>query len=257
MSRFLFALLTEESGRMQEVFRALRSTQSETRTEGNYTILLITCAIFAVLIVLGAIYQIIQTRQSYNSPKKLFWELCRAHHLSWTERWLLWKLAKWLALENPAVIFIDAGCFDPQKMPSVFAPNVKDFEKMKKRLFFDEDSTASAQRDEMKSFESRRQEDSAKALIAAGRTAFPEKQTSQDKSHGTIKSESISELLRFGKIVAEPPVARENETKKKIQEDGTKQDEKTATPVPPKVVVPVVNLNTWGGSAGMENHTTG
>ncbi len=48
----------------------------------------------------------------YNSPGRLFLALCRAHRLRWRDAWLLWQLARWHELEDPARLFLEPERLD-------------------------------------------------------------------------------------------------------------------------------------------------
>lgn len=52
------------------------------------------------------------------SPRKLFVQLCRAHDLSSSDRRQLEHLAKLLGMENPAILMIDASCWNVDELIS-------------------------------------------------------------------------------------------------------------------------------------------
>ena len=47
-----------------------------------------------------------------NTPTGLFWRLSHAHALTWGERWLLWRVTRWLMLAEPAEIFVEPACIE-------------------------------------------------------------------------------------------------------------------------------------------------
>jgi hypothetical protein len=52
------------------------------------------------------------------NPRKLFVQLCRAHDLSSGDRYQLEQLAKLLGMENPAILMIDASCWNVDELAS-------------------------------------------------------------------------------------------------------------------------------------------
>jgi hypothetical protein len=73
----------------------------------------------AVLAVIGlAFWMLAQYRERQdgpdrtNSPRRLFFELCRAHELKFADRWLLWRVARWQRLTQPAKLFVEPERFD-------------------------------------------------------------------------------------------------------------------------------------------------
>jgi hypothetical protein len=49
--------------------------------------------------------------QLFNSPRRLFRTLCRAHQLDRPARWLLVQIARAEGIEQPARLFLDPECF--------------------------------------------------------------------------------------------------------------------------------------------------
>ncbi|OHB79296.1 MAG: hypothetical protein A2W31_15715 [Planctomycetes bacterium RBG_16_64_10] len=47
-----------------------------------------------------------------NNPRELFRSLCRAHALDRSSRRLLWELARWQRLAQPACLFLEPNRFD-------------------------------------------------------------------------------------------------------------------------------------------------
>ena len=52
-----------------------------------------------------------------NSQLGLFVALCRAHRLSWRERWLLWRVAAAHQLHDPARLFLEMQWYDSAQLP--------------------------------------------------------------------------------------------------------------------------------------------
>lgn len=70
---------------------------------------------FAVVVLLVSyLYAVVQRRERgvpYNRPKRLFRELCRAHHLKRSDEKLLRQLAHEWQLNQPAELFVRPDCF--------------------------------------------------------------------------------------------------------------------------------------------------
>ena len=56
-------------------------------------------------------------KRSVNRPRVLFLGLCRVHRLKWSERWLLWRLAKFHRLRAPGRVFVEPERFDVARLP--------------------------------------------------------------------------------------------------------------------------------------------
>ncbi|MHB8902142.1 MAG: hypothetical protein ACYC6Y_25570, partial [Thermoguttaceae bacterium] len=53
-------------------------------------------------------------RASTNSSFGLFWALANAHQIRWTDRWILWRIARSQRLAEPALLFLDPRLTAPQ-----------------------------------------------------------------------------------------------------------------------------------------------
>ncbi len=57
-----------------------------------------------------------------NGPLWLFMRLCQAHGLAWPDRWMLWQLAGFQRLCDPACLFIDPACWEESRIdPRLFS----------------------------------------------------------------------------------------------------------------------------------------
>lgn len=55
-----------------------------------------------------------------HSSSGLFWRLCRAHRLSWPDRWLVWQAARALELAEPAAVFVVADRLTAPPLAALF-----------------------------------------------------------------------------------------------------------------------------------------
>jgi len=72
---------------------------------------------------------------AYHSPGRLFLALCRAHRLPWRDAWLLWRMARWNELEDPARLFLEPERFDPQGLSRPLTRHAPRLQSLRARLF--------------------------------------------------------------------------------------------------------------------------
>ncbi len=70
-----------------------------------------------------------------NRPLGLFISLSRAHALSWSDRWLLWQLARSHRLRAPARLFLEPERFDASRLPPAMRRHAARLEGLQERLF--------------------------------------------------------------------------------------------------------------------------
>lgn len=92
----------------------------QTRVESGYlaTGLLIVASVVVAVWILSKVLERYGGRRPIDSSTLLFLSLCRAHRLRWSERWLLWRIARDQRLKDPARLFLEPERLDPAKMPS-------------------------------------------------------------------------------------------------------------------------------------------
>lgn len=76
--------------------------------------LMILGGIVAALWLLSYLVTLQERRRGFMSPILLFLSLCKAHRLRWSERWLLWRVARAQRLRNPARLFLE-----PERLQAV------------------------------------------------------------------------------------------------------------------------------------------
>jgi hypothetical protein len=96
-------------------------------------------AIVAVVVVLAWLLtrlRTIQPRQrGYHGPWRLFFSLCHAHELSWSQQWLLWRLARARRLKPPARLFLQPQCFDAAGLGPAWRAAAVRLKRLRDRLF--------------------------------------------------------------------------------------------------------------------------
>jgi len=100
--------------------------------------LLILVAV-TLLVVVTIAWQTISRRRrrdfAYDSPPRLFADLCRAHKLNWSNRRLLKHLAAARGLKCPATLFVEPDYFDMTNVPPVLKSSAAELRQLRHRLF--------------------------------------------------------------------------------------------------------------------------
>jgi hypothetical protein len=73
--------------------------------------------------------------REWNSPRGLFLELCRAHKLSMTDRWLLRLMAETQRLEQPGLLFVEADRFRTAESCPRLDARTREIEQIRAKLF--------------------------------------------------------------------------------------------------------------------------
>ena len=134
-THFKTSILLGESEQMDRMMQAFRAIRKDTATSEAWLGLIIFMAVLTVLALLTFISHWRQRQRKIFSPRKLFFEICRAHRLKWSERRLLWRLARSQKLEDPAVIFLTPECFDIARLTVDIRPQAEDLRELRGRLF--------------------------------------------------------------------------------------------------------------------------
>lgn len=92
--------------------------------------LLLTCTLAWQLITRRP-----QREFRFNSPTRLFTELCRAHRLDRTNRRLLKQLAAERGLKNAALLFVEPEHFDLTNLPADLKSSAAELRHLKHKLF--------------------------------------------------------------------------------------------------------------------------
>ena len=73
--------------------------------------------------------------QLFNSPRRLFRTLCRAHRLDRPARWLLMQIARAEGIEQPARLFLQPQCFQRETLHPALQGKRAAIEALAARLF--------------------------------------------------------------------------------------------------------------------------
>jgi hypothetical protein len=119
---------------LKDIARELQGR--EDRTSGYLlTLLVVLVGIVVALWVLAKVLQRYEKRRPMNSSLMLFWRLCRVHRLRWTQRWLLWRVARDQQLKDPARLFLEPERLDPCNLHGVLRLRGAQLNAIRSRLF--------------------------------------------------------------------------------------------------------------------------
>jgi hypothetical protein len=103
----------------------------------SYEVLIL--AAVTLFVIVAIVWQTISRRRSrdfhYDSPPRLFADLCRAHKLNWSNRRLLKHLAAARGLKSPATLFVEPDYFDATNALSVLKASASELRQLRHKLF--------------------------------------------------------------------------------------------------------------------------
>ena len=103
----------------------------------SYEVLIL--ASVTLLVIITIVWQTISRRRrrdfAYDSPPRLFADLCRAHKLNWSNRRLLKHLAAARGLKCPATLFVEPDYFDMTNVPAALKPSAAELRQLRHKLF--------------------------------------------------------------------------------------------------------------------------
>ncbi len=97
--------------------------------------LLIVAALVAGMWAISRLVSVGRKRRGYNGPWRLFWALCKAHHLNWSDRWLLYRVARNQALHDPGRLFLEAQHWEEKNLGPRFALEYPRLKALRTRIF--------------------------------------------------------------------------------------------------------------------------
>ncbi len=97
--------------------------------------LLIVATLIAGVWAVSRLVGLRRRRRGYNSPWRLFWALAKAHHLTWSESWLLRRVARDQGIRHPGRLFLESQLWDEKGLGSRFALELPRLKTLRKRIF--------------------------------------------------------------------------------------------------------------------------
>jgi hypothetical protein len=97
--------------------------------------ILLPIGFFALVGLLARLLARSDKHQLFNSPRRLFRTLCRAHQLDRPARWLLVQIARAEGIEQPARLFLNPEVFRRESMHAALEGKRDAIEALAARLF--------------------------------------------------------------------------------------------------------------------------
>ena len=97
--------------------------------------LLIVAAIIAGMWAISRLVALRRKRHGYNNPWRLFWALCKAHRLSWSDSWLLRRVARVQNLRDPGRLFLEAERWEEKNLGPRFFLEFPRLKALQKQIF--------------------------------------------------------------------------------------------------------------------------
>jgi hypothetical protein len=97
--------------------------------------LLIVATLVAGMWAISRLVSLRRKRRGYNNPWKLFWALGKAHQLTWSDVWLLRRVARALGLRQPGRLFLEAELWEEKKLGPRFALEAPRLKILRDKLF--------------------------------------------------------------------------------------------------------------------------
>ena len=136
---FPFAILTAQmDSRLESFSGGFRKNRAHIDS-GDLILLLTTFVV--VFTVLWLVARWSERRVRNDSSLGLFWTLAKTHGVSWSDRWLLWRLARGKRLAEPALLFLDPRLTSPQSSHHLAPQATARIKALRRRLFAGIDRT--------------------------------------------------------------------------------------------------------------------
>ena len=136
MNRLLYhAILLAERSRLDSLSSGFRGRRARFHKEDLVVGLLILGGIALAVWILSYALKFQEQRRSRPSPLRLFLSLCKAHRLRWSQRWLLWRVARARQLRDPARLFLEPEMLEAADLGRWFETRRAQLKQIRHRLF--------------------------------------------------------------------------------------------------------------------------
>ncbi len=129
------SLLLAERSRLDHLGDSFKGRTSGIDKSEMMTGLLMLAGVAALVWLLSRFLAYQDRRQAYNSPLRLVLALCKAQRLRWSDRWLLWRLARGRRLKDPGRLFLEPQWFEASGMPRRLIVHAARLARLRDRLF--------------------------------------------------------------------------------------------------------------------------
>ncbi|MBN2475362.1 MAG: hypothetical protein JXB62_12190 [Pirellulales bacterium] len=131
------AVLLAQQGRLGDLARPFKGRRTRIDVGDVVAGLLILAGIIAAAWLLYRLLAQLERRGSYFSSGALFLALCRAHRLGWSQQRLLWRVAWFHRLREPARLFLEPERFDPMQLDPAWRLYAAELDRLRRVLFAD------------------------------------------------------------------------------------------------------------------------
>ena len=129
------ALLGDQGNILRSMARGFHGKDAELDLGTVLSCLLIATAFVLAIWLLSRWTTQKERAGSYHSPRRLFRDLCRAHRLDRSQRWLLRRLARLRQLPQPAALFLMPECFASATLSGELQAQSAALEAIRARIF--------------------------------------------------------------------------------------------------------------------------
>lgn len=137
MGGMLLANLLAQIDSLDGFVDALRVRRGRGDSVEIIATLLVLAAISMTVWLLARLVDRFCRKRLRPSPSRLLWSLSRAHHLRWSQWWLLRRIARQQKLEDPARLFLEPEWLDANRLGAEFTPQKMQIQVLRARLFSD------------------------------------------------------------------------------------------------------------------------
>jgi hypothetical protein len=97
--------------------------------------LLIVAALVAGMWAISRMVNLRRRRRGYNNPWRLFWALCKAHQLKWSDQWLLRRVARVQQLRDPGRLFLEFERWEEKALGPRFVADTPRLAALRNKVF--------------------------------------------------------------------------------------------------------------------------
>ena len=136
MNRLLYhAILLAERSRLDSISRGFQGRRARFQKDDLVIGLLILGGIALAVWILAYALKFQEQWRSRPSPLRLFLSLCKAHRLRWSQRWLLWRVARARQLRDPARLFLEPEMLEAANLGRRFETRRAQLKQIRHLLF--------------------------------------------------------------------------------------------------------------------------
>lgn len=182
-----------------------------------------------------------ERRVRNDSSLSLFWNLSKAHELTWSDRWLLWRIARNKRVSEPALLFLDPRLTAPQFMRHLAPQPAARLKAFRRTVFFGIDRLGEEQGEN--ATQETKQEDAhgtspeVRTQAGPGENAFPLDPT------GDL-AEVLGSMRAFS-LQSQLATPRNSETKPREDTPDRSQEDAAPTAELPAPDSPALDLYPW------------